>query len=486
MRNVLRSIWTATCLGLGAASAFAQGDSAPPTVEIVRWEVERGLITYLVYQESPPVGSRNDISAFLHQELDQVTITLAIADPDWPPPDPNNPDQQAEGEAVFLRFRAYPNILLEPPAAPPISAAFDGFVNSFTPGPGQTVIEYPLRMEVPEFNGRNQFRLRGLIAMDVQWLLEFAVSNTENPDPPECFNPLVNCDAQFLNAIENPELAEPNPPPDADAGPDQTVEAGAVVTLDGSRTLDLTNIGFDPSDPEIFADDTLTYTWEWISGPNGLRVDPVQTDATDPKATVTLTQLGVYVYRLLVDDNASDTLPTTDDVAITVVETLPENRAPRVVITGPANAVVEGTLIVLDASATSDPDNDPLTYNWQQTDELGGTLPADDFRSVFQPVGGRQSNKIAWQANQPGTFYFRLVVSDGEFISNARFSVQVIDRETAGYVVIRPRPADDAGDVTPPQNAADSVGPLLAPLCGAGLLPLTAVPVALLLLRRRF
>jgi hypothetical protein len=475
---------------MGSPLALSQDGNIPPVIEIVRWSVERDGIDLLVYQKSPPVGVRDDIAAFLHQELDIVTVTLEITDGDWTAGDPNDPNQQGgENEGVFLRFEAFGNILIAPPEPPPIPEADPNFFGTaddqgFTPALGSTVLTIEFEFAVPDFNGRNQLRLRGLIPMDLQYLVVFAASNEKDPENPLCGSFQVGCDAEFLNALENPSLAPPNPPPFADAGPDQTVESGSIVTLDGSRTIDQTNLGFDPGDPDVFDKDNLVFTWEWVDGP--VRVDPQQSDANDPTATVELTQLGIYTYRLLVEDNASPGLPSTDDVVITVVGELPENRPPRVVISGPANAVVEGTVVTLDGSATSDPDNDPLTFTWQQTDELGGALPVDEFRVVFQPVAGTQSSKIVWQANEPGTYHFRLVVSDGEFINSARFSVEVIDRATAGFLVIGP--ADDGSPEVAPGGEGDvvnnSVGPFL-PLCGAGLLPIAFAPLVLLLMRRR-
>lgn len=488
--NAIRGAALIASLGT-ALTALAQGQGSPPTIEIVRWQVTRnpdlpGSTTYLVYQRTPPVGTRASISNFLHEETDRVTVTLEVRDPDWTVGDPNNP---TENEVVFIRFRAFGNYFIAPPEPPPIRQASQFFQGTagggFRPPPGQITLQLTRTFDVPLFVGRNQLRLRGQIPMDVQYLIEFGVSNTQDPEFPDCGSPEVGCDFDLLNAIENPLYRETNPPPFADAGPDQTVVIGSTVTLDGSRSIDLSNIGFDPNDPNVIDKDTLTFTWEWVDGP--ARVDPEQTDGANPRATVVLNQLGTYHYRLIVDDDSANSLPSADSVLVTVVEVLPENRPPRVVITGPANAVVEGTVVSLDATATSDPDGDTLTYAWQQTDELGGVLPPGDFRTVFQPVSGTQTNRIAWQANRPGTYYFRLVVSDGQFNPSARFSVTVIDRATAGYIVLAPRPADDAGGLggpgAPPTGDASPLG-FLAPLCGAGLLPVVFASLSLLLLRR--
>ena len=119
--------------------------------------------------------------------------------------------------------------------------------------------------------------------------------------------------------------------------------AGFEIILDGSRTFDSFNQGFDVGSEDVFEKDDLSFTWEWISGPT--RVNPVQTDEGDPTATVFLTVADPnepYVYRLTVDDNVN-ALPSTDSVAITVVEELEDKNPPVAVIEGPASARTLGS-----------------------------------------------------------------------------------------------------------------------------------------------
>lgn len=62
--------------------------------------------------------------------------------------------------------------------------------------------------------------------------------------------------SQVTIHIECITTGTPNSPPTANAGPDQTVNLGAVVTLDGSGS----------ADPE---GDTVTYQWTITSAPGG-------------------------------------------------------------------------------------------------------------------------------------------------------------------------------------------------------------------------
>ncbi len=275
--------------------------------------------------------------------------------------------------------------------------------------------------------------------------------------------------------MENPFLGTGDPPACADAGADRTVAADTQVVLNGGGSSDGNNVGFDPDDENVFEKDTLTFTWEWISGP--VRVDPVQAIATDPTATVTLVVPGDYVYRLIVDDN-DNALPSTDSVTITVVQDLPPRNPPRAIIRGPAGPVPIGGIITLTSEST-DPDGDDLALRWKQTDALGGELPAEDLQDVFQPLSGMTSEVASWQALTAGTYYFRLLVDDGFFESSAQFTVVVIDTVTGGASVIVD---DGSGDVTDEQS---EFGTAVPALCGAGVLPLAAFPLALCLMRRR-
>lgn len=145
-------------------------------------------------------------------------------------------------------------------------------------------------------------------------------------------------------------LVCPNQPPDADAGPDQTVEqsssAGTPVILDGSGS----------SDPD---GDPLTFTW---TGPFGT--------ATGISPTVTL-PLGSHIISLTVfDGQATD----SDTVMITVVDTTPPD------LTVPADVTVEqesaaGTVVPLSATATDICDADvDITDNQMAIYPLGVTV----------------------------------------------------------------------------------------------------------------
>ncbi|MBI3892209.1 MAG: PKD domain-containing protein, partial [Candidatus Wallbacteria bacterium] len=166
-------------------------------------------------------------------------------------------------------------------------------------------------------------------------------------------------------------------PPVASAGANQVRNIGTAVTLDASASSDA------DSDP-------LTYAWTRISGPSA----PALSSAASFRTTFTPTVAGMYVYRVTVSDGRGAT--STAGVTVTV------NRPP-VARAGTSRLVNAGTAVTLDASTSTDPDSDPLTYTWSRN---GGTGPEvvlsvpDGARTTFTPP-------------DRGTYPFLLTVSDG-------------------------------------------------------------------------
>src|SRR5262245_16611498 len=438
----------ASAFALGNAAANAQVEGNPPTAEIIRWAVSHAQpvgntvvwdAPIIVYDRELGVGSLESIANFDHLELDIVEVRVDISDPDWIEPittDPGTGEVQNNNEQVFLRMRAFGQEQFAPPNPPPVQFFPEGWFpedEGFRPIPGPTTPYHyfqDFEFLLPEFVGRNQFHLNGLIDFDVAYVVDFCAANEKPQEEDEDDPTVIGCTEQDVFVLENPAFRPPNPQAFADAGADKTVATGTVVQLDGSRTFDSTNLGFDPDDPNIFEKDQIIFAWEWLSGP--VRVDPTQSDANNPIAEVTLTTLGTYVYRLTVDDGASPSFPTSDTITVTVVESLPPENAPTAVIVGPANSVPQGAIITLDGSQSFDPEGDPLTFRWRQTNEIGEPLEGGDLLTAFQPMSGVDAAVSTWQAVSAGTFYFRLLVDDGKFLVNATFTVRVHEAQTSG------------------------------------------------------
>jgi hypothetical protein len=518
------------------------GQDFPPTGQVVRWQVLRAFDLITVYDANDPSTALADVGTFQHQEFDSVFCRLNVTDFDWTialielnmeeVAEGDDPPEPPDYDEVFVRAQAFGAI--GPPAGTPIpggiitaqilveeintvitiSRGFEFGVfepeedTGFKPTknyqfqdapPPVAILDYAFFL--PEILGRNQDRLDGTVNFDTLYNLVFTFANSQAPAGTEDdldffggfgfgeffgdfrFSGCEECTFSFttIQVVSNPALDPANASPIADASVSaQTVAAGALVTLDGSRTFDSTNEGFDPSSATIFEKDILTYTWEWISGPQ--RVDPVQDLPTNPKATVTLNTLGTYRYRLLVDDNASPGLPSLASIELTVVAELPGNQPPIATITGPAGPVALGNEITLDASASIDPDGTPLNFRWRQVNALGEPIRSDELRGVFQGLVGVDTPIAKWQALQVGHFFFRLLVDDGELVSTTTISVSVIDTATAGFTV-EATAGDVAAENVSPAVLADEVPAL--PACGGGLFPLVAVPFALVAIRRR-
>lgn len=117
----------------------------------------------------------------------------------------------------------------------------------------------------------------------------------------------------------------------------------------------------------------------------------------------------------------------------------PENNAPTASLVGPGSVVV-GRPVVLDATGSSDPDADPLTWRWTQT-KGPGVLP-DDPGAV-----------VTFTPETPGLYAFELVVNDGIVDSLPAYAELVADPPAA--------PEADGGD--------DGGGGEVPRGCGCGL-----------------
>jgi hypothetical protein len=138
-----------------------------------------------------------------------------------------------------------------------------------------------------------------------------------------------------------------NQRPIANAGPDQTVSAGATVQLDGSGS----------SDPE---GRQPAFFWTFTSRP---AVSTAQlTHANTVRPSFVADVAGTYIVQLVVNDGGSPPLDSApDSVTITTVS---GNRAP--VANGDAYSVAQDTTLEVNAASgvlanDTDADGDPLT-----------------------------------------------------------------------------------------------------------------------------
>jgi hypothetical protein len=135
-----------------------------------------------------------------------------------------------------------------------------------------------------------------------------------------------------------------NKPPIANAGADQNITLPKdSVLLDGSLS----------SDPD---GGIKSFHWTKISGP--LASSIIKPDSS--RTLVNALAMGVYKFELTVTDNGGLSAKDTVEVAVTSAANHPPiaNAGPDTTIVLPTNR------IVLDGSASTDPDNNIITYLW--------------------------------------------------------------------------------------------------------------------------
>lgn len=143
-----------------------------------------------------------------------------------------------------------------------------------------------------------------------------------------------------------------NQMPVANAGPDQVLFTMVLVTLDGSGS-------YDPD-----GNYPLTYLWSQVAGPAVSLSNPgsVNPSFSAPSSPCILT------FQLVISDSAGG-ISNPDFVNVTVLNT------PPIADAGPDQFVSINASVILDGSASYDPDgNLPLIYSWLQTSGPGVVL----------------------------------------------------------------------------------------------------------------
>ena len=190
-----------------------------------------------------------------------------------------------------------------------------------------------------------------------------------------------------------------NEPPEANAGADQTVDEGSVVTLDGTGSLDID-------------DGIAAYSWVQISGPAVALSDPAspQPGFTAPNAGPEGASL---TFNLTVTDMGG--LQDTDS---SIVNISWENAPPTAVVAEEYIEINSGTTVTLDGSASTDADDGIVSYQWIQVGGVPVTLSAP---------GSAVTTFTAPETDQYGSnLIFTLTVTDaGGLQSTANCSVYI-------------------------------------------------------------
>ena len=180
------------------------------------------------------------------------------------------------------------------------------------------------------------------------------------------------------------EVKEANPAPTARAS--ISLNAASIaqkVTLDGSTS----------SDPE---NEPLTFAWSLESRPDG----SVATigDAATSRATFAADKIGQYVFTLTVTDPVGNTSTAKASLEVGLL-----NQVPTAQASAPKQALV-GASVMLDGSASRDPENAPLSYAWSLNSAPLASAAAISNASAANPT---------FTPDKLGYYVFTLVVSDG-------------------------------------------------------------------------
>jgi hypothetical protein len=179
----------------------------------------------------------------------------------------------------------------------------------------------------------------------------------------------------------------------ANAGPNQTVTAGSLVTLNGSASTNPSGVG------------TLSYRWMFTSRPTGSAA--VLSNYALVMPTFVADVAGNYVIMLTVSNGTA-----TSSASVTVTT----GNSPPVAKAGPNQTVPLGSTVVLNGSGSSDVNGDPLTYSWTFIGKptgsaatlMGANTVSPTFVADFPAVSVAPPGT---EGNMP--YIVQLIVNDG-------------------------------------------------------------------------
>lgn len=176
--------------------------------------------------------------------------------------------------------------------------------------------------------------------------------------------------------------------PNAFAGPDQSVNTGTLVHLDGSGSYDPDN-------------EPVTYAWSLLSKPIGSNA--LLNYSTSVNPSFTTDRDGQYIASLTVSDGRLFSHPDN------VVVTSSTPNAPPVAFAGPDQSISKNAVAHLDSAGSYDPEGHPLAYTWSPVSLPPGSTGALDNAASPTPT---------FHADRAGDYVMRLVVNDGQLSSS--------------------------------------------------------------------
>src|SRR5271165_4453247 len=173
-------------------------------------------------------------------------------------------------------------------------------------------------------------------------------------------------------------------PPTANAGPNQAAKLGTTVILDGSASTNPSGLG------------TLSYNWAFTSRPGGSGAQ--LTNPTSVMPSFVLDAPGNYVIGLTV----TSTFNSTSSTATVTVSTI---YTPPVANAGFGQTVSVGSTVVLNGSASTDVNGQPLSYSWTLITRPPGSAAFLKTATSVSPT---------FVADKSGSYLAQLVVNDGQ------------------------------------------------------------------------
>ncbi|WP_171041140.1 YHYH protein [Pseudoalteromonas aurantia] len=186
------------------------------------------------------------------------------------------------------------------------------------------------------------------------------------------------------NTDDGNSVVVSNSAPVANAGSEQSVSVGAVVTLSSSQSQDADG-------------DTLSFEWQFITKPASSQSSLA--NATSSNTTFTPDIAGQYTVGLVVNDGTVNSSQDTVTVNASAVNQMPIANA------GSDQQVVPGTEVTLSGAASQDPDGDTLSYQWLFVSKPNGSNAA---------LTDAQLVNAKFTADVAGNYELGLTVSDGQ------------------------------------------------------------------------